>query len=384
MKAEGTRRKAEVRNMRFPGLVLLASAPFLLSIALVACSKGDAAETQDDAGAKRKVVEFPVEVRPVELRKVEYSINAVGSLDAFERVSVTARVAGAVERVLFREGQLVRKDETLVEIEPERYRLAVEAADATLQKNLAGKAEAEAGYARRQDASAKHPGLIRGEEIETWRTKVMSTAAEVSQAEAALSQAKLNLRDALVRAPVAGIIQTRVVETGQYVPVGTVLGTLVQRDPLLLRFQVQEQDATPLHDGIIARFTIADDATPHEARITHVAAAASQASRMVDVTANVLNANNPVLRPGAFARVTIPVGSTHEAPVIPQTAIRPSENGFLAYTVKNNIASQRILTLGMRTADGNVEVKKGIDAGDLLVVRGAEALRDGAKVKVTE
>jgi RND family efflux transporter MFP subunit len=163
-----------------------------------------------------------------------------------------------------------------------------------------------------------------------------------------------------------------------------VLSTLLQRDPLLLRFQVPESDALPLRPGVVARFNIAEDATQHEARITHVAAAASQASRMVDVTANVLNSNRPELRPGAFARVTIPIGSTRLSPVIPQTAIRPSEKGFLAYTIVEGIAQQRILTLGMRTADGQVEVKEGLRAGEMLVIRGAEALRDGAKVKVTQ
>lgn len=329
-------------------------------------------------------MEFPVEVRPVESRNVEYSVTAVGSLDAFERVAVTARVAGAIERVNFREGQLVGAGQTLAEIEPERYRLAVDAAQATMNKAMASKSEAEAGYARRQDANAKNPGLIRGEEIETWRTKMQTAAAEVTQAQAAVAQARLNLRDAFVRAPVSGIIQTRTVETGQYVAVGTVLSTLLRRDPLLLRFQVPESDALPLRPGVVARFNIAEDATQHEARITHVAAAASQSSRMVDITANVLNSNRPELRPGAFARVTVPIGSTRAAPVIPQTAIRPSEKGFLAYTVTGGVAQQRILTLGMRTADGQVEVKEGLRAGEMLVIRGAEALRDGAKVKVTQ
>ncbi|HYC58765.1 MAG TPA: efflux RND transporter periplasmic adaptor subunit [Thermoanaerobaculia bacterium] len=363
--------------------VILLPSSFLLS-----CSKGDAKETRGAGGpggpGGRKNAEFPVEVRPVESRKVEYSITAVGSLDAFERVAVTARVAGAVESVNFREGQFVRAGQPLVEIEPQRYRLAVDAAQATLNKALAAKSEAEAGYARRQDANSKNPGLIRGEEIETWRTKVQTAAAEVTQAQAALAQAKLNLRDAFVSAPVSGIIQTRTVETGQYVPVGTVLSTLSRRDPLLLRFQVPEGDAAPLRPGVIARFNVAEDATQHQAQITHVAAAASQSSRMVDVTANVLNSNRPELRPGAFARVTIPVGSPRSSPVIPQTAIRPSERGFLAYTVDNGTAKQRILTLGMRTADGQVEVKNGLQAGEMLVVRGAEALRDGAKVKITQ
>lgn len=320
----------------------------------------------------------------MESRRVEYTVNAVGSLDAFERVEVTSRVAGAVERVGFSEGQSVAAGTALIEIEPERYRLAVEAAEATLQKQLASKAEAEAGFARRQTASAKNPGLIRGEEIETWRTRVQTAAAEVSQAQAALAQAKLNLRDAFVRAPVAGIIQTRTVQTGQYVQPGTVIATLVRRDPLLLRFQVPEQDAGPLRPGMVARFTVAEDATPYTSKITHVAAAASSASRMVDITANVVNSNHAALRPGAFARVTIPIGNRAVAPVIPQTAIRPSERGFLAYVVENGVAKQRILTLGMRTADGQVEVRSGINAGEVLVVRGAEALRDGVKVKVSQ
>lgn len=366
--------------------LLLVASLSVLPFAL-ACSKGDAAPRQGGAGGpggSRKAIEFPVEVRPVESRAVEYSINAVGSLDAFERVAVTARVAGAIERVMFTEGQMVNRGQALAEIEPERFRLAVAAAEATLNKAEAARGEAEAGYARRQAASAKNPGLIRGEEVETWRTKVQSTAAEVQQAQAALAQAKLNQRDAFVRAPVSGIIQTRTVETGQYVPVGTVLATLVRRDPLLLRFQVPEQESTPLRPGIVARFTVGEDQKQYEARITHVAAAASQTSRMVDVTAHVLNANDPLLRPGAFARVTVPIGSPRQSPVIPQTAIRPSEKGFLAFTVENGVARQRVLTLGMRTADGQVEVREGLQPGETLVIRGAEALRDGAKVRVTK
>lgn len=346
---------------------------------LASCSKGDA---QEQSGAQRRTLEFPVEARPIESRKVEYQVNAVGSLDAFERVEVTARVTGVVENVLFTEGQFVQKDRPLIEIEPQRYRLAVDAAQATLQKNLASQAEAEAGYARRQAANAKNPGLVRGEELETWRTRVQTAIAEVAQAQAALAQASLNLRDAFVRAPVPGIIQTRTVQTGQYVQPGTVLATLVRRDPLLLRFQVPEQDASQIRPGMTARFSVSEDLGFNNARITHVAAAASSASRMVDVTAEVANPNQAALRPGAFARVTVPIGSPREAPVIPQTAIRPSERGFLAYVVENGTAKQRVLTLGMRSADGQVEVRDGLRVGEVLVIRGAEALRDGAKVRV--
>jgi multidrug efflux pump subunit AcrA (membrane-fusion protein) len=69
--------------------------------------------------------------------------------------------------------------------------------------------------------------------------------------------------------------------------------------------------------------------------------------------------------------------------VIPQTAVRPSERGFLAYVVEGDVARERELTLGLRTADGRVEVRSGVKPGEKLVIRGAEALQDGAKVRVT-
>ena len=348
------------------------------------CSKSDAGNAQEKQKGGGGPMAFPVEVKPVESRDVEYTVTAVGSLEAFEQVEVTSRVTGAVERVLFTEGQAVGAGQQLVEIEPERYRLAVAAAQATLSKQQASRAEAEAGYSRRVAVSQKSPGLIRGEEVETWRTKVQTAAAEVSQAQAALAQAQLNLRDAFVRAPVSGIIQTRTVRTGQYVQPGAVIATLVRRDPLLLRFQIPEQDATPVHPGMTAYFAVAEGKTENPARITHVAAAASQTSRMVEVTANVANPNRAELRPGAFARVRIPIGAKRGTPVVPQTAIRPSERGFLAYVVKDDVVEQRILQLGMRTSDGQVEVKQGLSPGESLVVRGAEALRDGAKVKVAK
>jgi len=324
---------------------------------------------------------FPVQVQPVSTRTVEYAISAVGSVEAFEIVQVTARVPGAVEKIDFREGDNVKKGQTLVEIEPERYRLATEEAKANLEKAKASLAEAEAGRDRRQGANDKTPGLIPGEEISAWTTRVATAEAEVGAAQAGLELAQRNARDARAQAPFAGTIQTRNVQTGQYVEPGALLTTLVRRDPLLLRAQIPEGDASHLAPGMIARFKVRNEATEHKARIVAVAGSADLTSRMVALTAEVMD-GGPELRPGAFAEVTIPVGSKAEAIVAPETAIRPSERGFLAYVVHNGVAEERVLTLGLRTADGMVEVRSGLSLTDSLVVRGAEALRNGAAVRV--
>ena len=357
---------------------------------LVNCAAGCANES-DGAAASRGgsrgkggggASAFPVEVQPVEIRDVEATITAAGSIEAFEIVQVTARVPGAIERIRFREGERVAKGAVLVEIEPERYRLAVLEAKAALEKARAANAEAEAGLARREGANERNPGVIPGEELGTWRTRAATAAAEVASQEAALQLAERNANDAQTRAPFAGIIQTRDVQTGQYVQPGTLLTTLVRRDPLLLRFQVPEGESMILEPGLIARFRVRDSKEDRPAKITYVADTAHPSTRMVAVTAEIPNAD-PSLRPGAFAEVTVPIQTKRSRPVIPQTAVRPSERGFLAFVVQGDTVEERVLTLGMRTPDGLVEVRDGLNPGDTLVIRGAEALRQGAKVKVS-
>jgi multidrug efflux system membrane fusion protein len=344
--------------------------------------KDDAGATGSGARGVRLQMQFPVETLVVRDRAVITTLNAVGSVEAFERVQVTARVAGVVENVLFAEGRRVASGQVLVEIEPQRYALAVAAAQAAHQKAIAAKGDAEAGLKRRESVDKQNPGLIPGEEIEAWRTKVLVAAAEMAQAGAALNQAQLNLHDAYVRALIGGVVQTRTVQTGQYVQPGTVLATLVRRDPLLLRFQVTEQDAVHLRSGMKAFFRVRDSRQDYLARIIHVAAATEESTRMVAITAEVVDKAKEALRSGSFAEVTVPVGNARPLPVVPQTAIRPSEKGFLAFVVENGKAVERILIPGMRTVDGQLEVLSGLKAGDLLVVRGAEALSAGVAVRV--
>jgi len=360
-------------------LVVIAVAAALIAFS-GGCKKEGAASPA--AGAGRGRVQFPVDVEQVSVRSLVYSVTAVGSVEAFEKVQVTARVSGAVDRVLFSEGEYATAGQTLVEIETERYSLAVGSAQASFEKAEASKADAEAGLKRRETVQTQNPGLIPGEEVETWRTKVLTAASDVAEKRSALNQAKLNLRDAFVKAPISGVIQTRTVQTGQFVQTGTVLATLVRRDPLLLRFRVPERDASRIKPGQEARFRVREDSREFTAKVVHVAEAADDVSRLVDITANIDDPSDRTLRPGSFAEIDVPVASASQAPVIPVSAVRPSERGFLAYIVEGDKAFERILTLGMRSADGRVEVLSGLSGGESLVVRGAEALSNGVTVRI--
>ncbi len=343
-------------------------------------------------GARKPAV-FPVAIESVRSEAVPFVIKGVGTVEAFERVQVTSRVAGVLERVSFREGDRIRAGQIMATIEPLRYRLAADAARAAVEKSHASKADAEAGLSRRESAVVKNPGLIPGEEVATWRTRLRSTDADVAAAVAALAQSELALRDAYVRAPVAGVIETRSAQTGQYVQPGIVLATLVQRDPLLLRFAIPPSEARHVSRGRRVEFAVQESENSYYAKITHVSAAADAETRMVTITAEVeslpksranLVKGDEGPRPGAFAEVTVPLGESRTSPVVPETAIRPGAQGFVAYIVKDGRASLRVLQLGLRTGDGRVEVRAGLSVDDQLVVRGAEALREGVPVVITE
>jgi multidrug efflux system membrane fusion protein len=361
-----------------------AVAPRLLTCVGLVAAVGAGCRNTATPRPSQETAQFPVAVTEVHARDVEYTLSAVGSVEAYERLPVTARVAGVIERVLFTEGDVVKQGQVLAEIAIDRYLLAVKAAEAALQRAEAARGEARAGLARRQDALSSTPGLIPGEELETWQTRVQTLSAEVEQARVAVRQAQLNLAEARVIAPAAGVIQTRDAATGQYAQPGTQLATLLRRDPLLLRFQVAESDAAELKRGSPVRFHLRNLSQDMNATIIHVAGSANEASRMVPVVARVDTRGVTGLRAGAFAQVTIPLRVAREAPVIPESAVRPTEKGFLAYVVSGNTVAERKLTLGLRTGDGHVEVREGLEAGEQLVIRGVEALRDGAAVRVEE
>jgi membrane fusion protein, multidrug efflux system len=369
-------------------------APFLLSHALalgLAALGGSACTSGSDESALKRPkaatkLQYPVQVAPVVARQVQYNVMAPGSIDAFQQVQITSRVSGAVDKVAFVEGQIVKQGDPLVNIEVERFEVAVGQAKAALDKTLAAHKAAEAELARRQGAVAAHPGLVAGEEIEQYATSVASTQADADAAQQSLRVAQLNLRDANVRAPFAGVIQSRTVQAGQYLQPGTVLGTLLQRDPLLLRFPVTEADAPRVKTGMTAHVTLRESSRTYSANIILVAAAADPTTRLVQVTATVDDTDHKYwLRPGAFCDVNVPIGDARQGIVIPSLSVQPTEKGNVVYTVdEGNIAHRKNVALGMHTPEGGVEITQGLSAGDVLVVRGFEPLSEGAPVQITD
>jgi multidrug efflux system membrane fusion protein len=336
--------------------------------------------------SKSKQPVFPVELVSIEERELEFVIQAVGSVEPYEMVQITSRVPGAVDKANFLEGQHVKDGELIAEIDIKRYQVSVKSAEAALLRANASKAEAQAALERRQQAQKNSPGLISTEELELHKAKYSTALADQMSSQAALEQAKLNLTDAYVRAPFEGVLQSRTVQTGQYVQPGHVLTTLLRKNPVLVRFKVTDDEASQIKTGMKISFNVGNNLPPFSGEVFFIASSADIVSRMVLVSAKIDNPNSVDIPLGAFANVTVFVGNKPKALVIPQLAIRPTERGFLAFVVEHNdnkpIARERVLQLGLRTTDGLVEVQKGLHPNEMLAIRGAEALKEGSLVSV--
>ncbi len=356
--------------MKTPQLALCVG---LLTTLSTACGSGSGA-----AAAKPVRPALAVRTTPVAVEDLDYQIKSLGTLEPQDLVQVTAQVEGAVAEVRFHEGDQVTPRTVLLRIDPERYRLEAERAEAAYRQASAEAQRAQADLQRRLELASSQ--LVAAEDLARAKQDTAGLKAATEAQKAAAAIARQNQARSEVRAPIAGVIDTRTVDTGQFVKTGVVLATLVDTSRLRLRFKVSEGESLYAKVGGMPRFRVAALGTREfTARIYHVGQVADPTTRQVEVLAWVQNPG--VLKPGFFAEVILTGESRKAATVVPESAVLASEQGFVSYVVKDGKASMRPVRIGLRTGTGRVEIQSGLKPGEVVVSEGSDRLADGVPVR---
>ena len=361
-----------------PRIVSTAAAAAVSLLTLAGCgrSQGEPARRQGGAGGGLRV-----RAVPVVHQDVVYGIRAVGSLSADEIVQVTAEVEGPVRDVSFNEGMRVSPETLLARIDPETHRLEAQRADATFKKAEADRARAQSELGRREELAREQ--LVSAEELNRAKLEAERLSGEADAAKAARDIARENQRRSEVRASRGGIVNTKTIETGQFVKSGQVLATIVDASRLRLRFMVSEGESLRAGVGQAVGFRTSPLGDRlFKAKIYHVGAVADPQTRQVEVLAWVVNPG--VLKPGFFAEVELSSETHKGALVVPRSAVQASENGFVSYAVVDGKAQLRRIQRGLETADGMIEVLDGLKAGDVVVTEGSDRLTDGIAVQLAD
>ncbi len=341
-------------------------------------------------------VALVVRAQTVSPREWTVTIPISGSLRSQSIVDVKPEVGGRLIATNVEEGELVRRNQVVAEIDPINHKLALDQAKAALAVAQAGlqRAEVTSEHARREKERADNllrSGGITQKDHEAAATGVREADAQVSlaeaqreQARAALAIAEEALGDCRVLAPADGHVQRKYYDRGSLVSPGVPLYTIVDNSRLELECVVPSYRLGELHVGQPAEFTTPSYADRRfRGIVTAVSPMVEQDNRSVRA---ILRITNPTgeLRSGMYARGFIVVRAEKDALIVPRSALlvesEVSSSG-IAYTVRDGRAHRQPIRLGGIQED-RVWVRDGLQPGDVVIVEIGPDLKDGSIVRV--
>ena len=336
---------------------------FLAAVALlVACQK-----PAGPAAGGAPPVFPPTQVIAVEARReaVAESLTLVGTLAANEWVEIKAELEAAVVEIGFDEGKHVTKGQLLFRLDESKLTTALAEAEVNLKLS-------KANYDRAQQ-------LFRDKTISQQEFDQLSSRFEATQAAIAVKQREL--KDTKIFAPFAGTMGARNVSNGQVIKKDTVLGQLVDLDPVKVEVNVPERFLSLLKlDQTIELRVAAFPGRTFKGQVYFIAPQVDATTRTALVKAKIANVDG-ALKPGMFANLDLTLQLREAAVVVPEPAIMVNADRAMLYVVDKDSAAQiRPVKLGVRSA-GVVEILEGVEAGQLVIVEGVQKVRPGAKVK---
>ncbi len=317
------------------------------------------------AWAQKPPAAVPVKAVPAKLARATLETGAIGSLRADEAIVIRPEVAGRIERIAFDEGQRVKKGALLATL------------DAAETRALVASSRAQAGLDKQRlerAADLRKKGFISQQALDEAQSSYARSLAKQREDEAKLAKSE-------IRAPFSGVAGLRQVSEGAYVAAGTDIARLEKIDQLKLDFRVPETLLAQLKSGLAV--SIAVDAFPQASfagKIYAIEPAVDEQTRTVLARARVANPELK-LRPGMFARVQLTLGVRENAVWIPEEAIVPRGQDSYVWRVLDGKAGLVPVQTGTRKV-GEVEIVKGLAAGDVVVTEGTQRLAPGMQVSI--
>jgi membrane fusion protein, multidrug efflux system len=314
-------------------------------------------------------------------------IDAIGTVTPVYTVTVTSRVQGQIMSVNYREGQMVHKGDSLVEIDTRPYEAALIQAQGQLAHDQALLNEARIDLDRYKAALDRN--AIAKQQYDDQVQIVAQDEGTVKNDEGTLANAKVNLVYCHITSPIDGRVGLRLVDPGNIVQANstTTLVVITQLQPITVIFSVAEdylpQIQQQLHTG--HRMTV--EAFDREQKKKIATGSFLTVDNQIDTTTGTVklkaefpNTDN-ALFPSQFVNSHLLVETQHGAILIPTAAIQRNAQGAYVYVVKTDqTASIRNVTVG--TTDGNVTAVQGVEPGEVVAVNGFDKLQDGIKVSV--
>jgi membrane fusion protein (multidrug efflux system) len=342
-----------------------------LLVGALACGGDIAAGGASEAGVlvegASRVIN--VEISTVETRDFVERINLTGTVVAGQDVTLSAQESGVIRRVVVEKGATVTAGQPLLEIDDAVLRSQV--AEATAQASLANET-----WTRRKR-------LYEEDQVGS-ELAYLEARYTADQASARLAMLQIRLGRTVIRAPIDGFLETRMVEVGSMVNVGTNVARIVSLDPVKIVAGVPERYAKDVAVGAsaITVFDVLDSST--DGRISYVGATVNAQNRTFLVELEMPNPDG-VIKPQMVANVGLVRQTIEDAIVIPQEALVRVEDGYVVFVAKgdgdDDVVLSRAVEVGASQRN-EVVIEAGLSAGERLIVVGQQQVTAGDRINV--
>jgi multidrug efflux system membrane fusion protein len=376
--------KVSKRPKAIAVLCVLAIAAAVAYFQWPSASPTQAPQQRGRGGADGRPV--PVSAAAVVRKDVPVYLDALGTVQAYNTVTIHSRVDGELVDVLFKEGQDVHVGDVLAQIDPRTYRAQYEQALATRDKDTAQLEMAKRDLAR-------YVGLgdrVTGQSVDTQRALVKQLEASVRADEATIRNARTMLSYTVISAPIEGRTGLRTVDKGNIVHSSDATGLvmLTQLQPITVLFTLPQQTLGPINDQLRQGARLAVVATQADRTTIIDSGELELVDNQIDQTTGTIKLKAVMpnaerrLWPGGFVNVRLLVTTRHDGLVVPATAVQRGPQGSYVFVVKaDQSVEMRPVKLAAVDSDQAL-LDDGLADGEMVVTDGMAKLQSGAKVAV--
>ncbi|MBR3632191.1 MAG: efflux RND transporter periplasmic adaptor subunit [Elusimicrobiaceae bacterium] len=321
-------------------------------------------------------------------RTVALGKNFIAKVEAINASDVIPQVSGYIDKVLFEEGSFVKEGDVLFVIDQARYKAAVTAAEADLEKAKATEKQ-QASHFKREQSLYKEKMLSQAD-LEVAESNYTNAQANVKAAQASLDLARLNLEYTEVKSPISGYIGKALMTKGNYTNAAvSKLARVIQMDPVRVVFSITDKERLSGMDQLTTHQPDIQVALPNGETIDLPSANVFSDNEINAQTATMAvyaqadNAQNKLI-PGNYVNVTVSLDKFRPMILVPQTSVSQDAVGQYVMTVDDNdTIVQKYIALG-DVVGTNYVVVSGLEDGDRVVTIGQQKLQNGQKVTVSQ
>jgi RND family efflux transporter MFP subunit len=342
---------------------------------LHACNANNEENTNKKTDAKATLVT----ISRAKNQAIEIRQHSVGSLEGLINPTLAAETAARVIKVHVNTGDTVKKGQLIATLDATDYVMQRNEASAEVARIKALLENQSKTVARNQALVDKK--FISQNAVDNEMAQENVLKQQLTAAKARVASINHNSSKSKVIAPVSGIIESKPVDTGDYLRIGDPIVQIVSKQMLRAHLPFPEQIGPQLKPGLTVRLKTPTSDTTIETVIRELKPLITEGNRTIDVIADVKNVEG--WQPGASVTGTVVLGKLPAAMMIPEQSLVLRPAGEVVYVVRDNIAYQTIIKTGLRQ-NGLIEILSGLNANDNIVVDGAGFLTDKAPVKIAK